>query len=392
MKHLNKTFFISPILLCHLYGGDSGILSQTKQDIIHYSYQQVIEDTNKLKKDWINPINYKYIYNKGENYTTKRSFIGINQPIFKSGGIYFAIKYANSVSDYSKTSVDIQQKELIKQTINLLFQIKKTQLLIKKQKLLVANGKLDIARKKEQVLNGLLDTSFLDNAILNTNKHKNTLIDLEYQQETLINKLTQFTDKKHTELELPTLKLIENSSFMENNIYIKQAKEEINNSYWLKNMTISNYLPTVNFTADYTKYHDRGNNTRLDESTSNIGFNITIPIDTRFLNTIESNKLKYLKNKATLEDKKKKEEVLFNNTIAKVKILDKKISITHDDVELYDSLLTQLQEQLDAGIATESDVQTMQNSKEIKKLELRSLEIDKQIELLEIYARTYNRK
>jgi len=118
LKQLNKTFFLSSIVICNLYGVDNNILSQTKQDIINYSYDQAIEDTNKLKKDWINPFNYKYIYNEGEVYTTKKSFISITQPIFKSGGIYFAIKYANSIGDYSKTSVDVQQKELIKQTVN----------------------------------------------------------------------------------------------------------------------------------------------------------------------------------------------------------------------------------------------------------------------------------
>jgi len=391
LKRLSKTIILLPLISWNLFGDDVDILSQTKKDILNYSYEKAQEDSDKLKKDWINPFNYKYIYNEGEEYTTQKSFISITQPIFKSGGIFFAIKYANSIGDYSKTSVDLQKKELIKQTVNLLFQIKKTDITIKKQKLLVANGKLDITRKKEQVLNGLLDTSFLDNAILDTNTHKNTLVDLEYQKEMLINNLTQFTDKKYDELPLPTLLIVNDESFIESNIYIKQAKEDINSSYWLKNMTISNYLPTINFTADYTKYHETDNNPILTkDGTQNIGFNITIPFDTRFLNTIESNKLEYLKKKATLDDKKKEEEAIFNNTMAKLKSLNKKISITYENVELYDSLLTQLQEQFDVGMKTASDVETMYNSKEIKKLELQSLEVDKQIELLEIYARIYN--
>lgn len=391
MKKFNKSIFIASLLSCSLYAEDINILSQTKQDILNYSYEKAIEDSAKLKKDWINPFSYKYIYNEGEEYTTKKSFISISQPVFKSGGIFFAIKYANSIGDYSKTSIDVQRKELIKQTINLLFQIKKIDLSIKKQKLSVANGKLDITRKKEQVLNGILDTSFLDNAILDTNIRKNTLIDLEYQKETLINNLSQLSDKKYEEHTLPTLSLIEDKQFLESNIYVKQAKEDINNSYWLKNMSIANYLPTVNLTADYTKYHDTDNNPVLTkDGTTNVGFNVTIPFDTRFYNTISSNKIEYLKKKATLEDKKKEEEAIFNNTLAKLKSLDKKITNTHEDVELYDSLLTQLQEQFEVGMKTISDVQTMQNSKEIKKLELKSLEVDKQIELLEIYARVVN--
>lgn len=391
MNQFKSSLLLVSLSLSSLYAEDIDILSSTKQDILNYSYEKAIEDSDKLKKDWINPFNYKYIYNEGEEYTTEKSFISISQPIFKSGGIYSAIKYANSIGKYSKTSVDTQRKELIKQTVNLLFQIKKTDINIQRQKLLVANALLDITRKKEQVLNGLLDTSFLDNAILDANTHKNTLIDLEYQQETLITNLTQFTDKRYEELELPQLTLIENETFLENNIYIKQAQEDIDSSYWLKNMTIANYLPSVSFTADYTKYHETDNNPALTkDGTTNVGLTITVPFDLRFNNAIESSKLEYLKKQATLEDKKKEELAVFQNSLSKIKSLDKKVLITHEDVQLYDSLLTQLQEQLEVGMKTASDVETMRNSKEIKRLELQSLDIDKQIELLEIYARVEN--
>ena len=63
-------------------------LKSTKQDIINYSYEKNIQDSSKLKKDWINSVQYKYIYNNGETYNTERSYISVSQPIFKSGGIY----------------------------------------------------------------------------------------------------------------------------------------------------------------------------------------------------------------------------------------------------------------------------------------------------------------
>ena len=64
-----------------------------------------------------------------------------------------------------------------------------------------------------------------------------------------------------------------------------------------------------------------------------------------------------------------------------------KIDIAKDDIKLYDSLLTQIQEQLSVGMKTQSDVDTMINSKKIKELDTKSLEVEKQIELLEIYSR-----
>lgn len=391
-KHL-KTFNIllaGSLLNSSLLFANSDYLSDTKKNIIQYSYEKAIEDSGKLKKDWINPITYKYIYNKydasSSEYSTSKSYISISQPIFKSGGIYYAIKYANSMEKYSKISIDAQKKELIKQVVSLLFQIKKIDISIQKQKLLINNAKLDIDRKKEQVLNGILDTSFLDNAIIESNMQQNSLIDLEYQRETLVNNLSNLSDKKYEELELPQLSMVNNEEFIENNIYIQQVKDDIDNAYWTKNMITSTYLPTVNLTADYTKYHDDGGKTQL-ENNKNFGFNITIPLDIKYSYNIQSYKLAYLQKKSELEDQKRTENALFKSALSKLSSLDKKIDISKKDVELYDSLLTQMVEQLAVGMKTESDVQTMKNSKDIKKLDIQSLDIDKQLELLEIYSR-----
>ena len=390
MKKLNK-FLLSSLLLVVSADANDDVLSQVKKDILNYSYEKSMQDSEKLKKDWINPIYYKYIYNNGETYTTKKSFISISQPIFKSGGIYYAIKYANSMKKYSKISIERQKKELIKQTVNLLFQIKKIDITIEKQKLAVKNTLIDVDRKKEQVLNGILDTSFLDNAIIESNVKQNGLIDLQYQKDTLVNQLTTLSDKKYTELELPELKLVDSDNYINSNIYIKEASQDIDNSYWMKNMIKSNYLPTINFTGDYTKYHDTDNNPALRTTgTTNAGFNITIPLDIRFSNSIESSKIEYLQKKVALADKKREELSKYNNAIEKIESIKKKILIANDDIKLYDSLLTQIQEQLNVGMKTKLDVETMENSKRIKELDIKNLQIEKQIELLEIYSRIEN--
>ena len=54
---------------------------------------------------------------------------------------------------------------------------------------------------------------------------------------------------------------------------------------------------------------------------------------------------------------------------------------------MYDSLVSQIKEQLAVGMKTQSDLETIQNSSKIKVLDIQSLKIDKQLELLELYAR-----
>ena len=391
--HLKTCKYIvaSQLILCLSLFANEEYLSNTKQNILQNSLEKAIQESNKLEQDWISPITYKYIYNHGERYDTKRSAITVSQPIFKSGGIYYAIKYASSLEKYNITDIQTQKKELIKQVITLLYQIKKLDVSLQKQHLLIQNAKIDVQRKKEQVLNGIIDTSFLDNAIIEANTRENTLVDLEYQRIELVNSLANISDKKYEEFELPVFRFVDDKEFIENNIYIKKAQEDIDTSYWVKNMVTSSYLPTVNFTADYTKYHDIDNNPALDkEGTTNVGFNITIPLDIRFSYDIQSNKIAYLQKKLSLDDKKREESNLYKNSLAKIESLNKKIEIAKNDVELYDSLLTQLEEQLSVGMKTISDVQTMENSKKIKALDTKSLNADIQIELLALYARIEN--
>lgn len=387
----SKYILTLSILVSINLNSSEDILSKSKNKILDYNYQKSIQDYKKLKNDWINPITYKYNYNKNKNYTTRKSTIHISQPIFKSGGIYYALKYASSVKNLSEISIENQRKELIKQTVNILFQINKININIEKQKLLIENSKIDIERKKEQVLNGIIDTSFLDNAILDKNNKQNSLIDLEYQKKVLVHNLSNLSDKTYDKFELPVLELVDKKEFLETNIYTKELKYNIDKSYWMKNMVTSSYFPSINFTADYSKYHDIDNNPALDKDWNyNIGFNISIPFDIKSLNNIESSKISYLIEKTNLEDKKQSELVIYKNGLSKIDSIDKKIKITKDNIKLYDSLLEQLIEQEEVGMKTKSDVMTMVNSKKIKLLDLKTLYFDKQIELLEIYARVEN--
>jgi len=156
-------------------------------------------------------------------------------------------------------------------------------------------------------------------------------------------------------------------------------------------MSVAKYLPAVNLTYDYTKYHDRGGNPFLtDDNVQSYGFNITIPLDVRTFNDIQSSKIEYLKAKTALQNNIVSEQNIFKTTLSKIHMLDEKVKIAKDDLQLYDSLLAQMVELKEVGIKTQSDVDTLQNSKSIKAIDIDIYAMDKQIELLEIYARVTN--
>ena len=386
-----STFTLLFTVCCLLFTAlwaDESVLSKDRLDIFDLNKKQVEQNSQKLEKDWINPITYRYSNTLGGSAGTdiEYSKISVDQPIFKSGGIYQAIKYASSLKKYQNLDIDTQKKAMIKEALYLLYQIQRTKFQIAKQDLLIKNSEIDIETKTEQVLNGILDTSTLDNAILESNAKKNSLLDMEYQLQNLIISFSNLSTKSHENFELPKFELLGKDDFINNNIYLKKAKADTDVKNWLSKMSVSKYMPTLNVTYDYTKYHDTDNIASYDDN-DKYGVSLMIPLDSRTFNDIESSKIEYLKSKVSLNNIQLEEENFLRTRILKLGILDKRKLIAKDDVKKYDSLLSQMTELRDAGMKTDSDVQTLKNSMEIKEFDVKIVEVDKQMELLEMYAR-----
>ena len=367
---------------------DEKIISEKRLQNIELSKEQIKEDSSKLKKDWINPITYQYSNNLGEEDKTRRSLISINQPIFQSGGIYKAIKYADSSYDYASLELDQQKKELVKNALNLLYKIEKTNLNIQKAKYTLENAKIDVNRKKEQVLNGFLDASYLDDSLLTLNNTKHNLVDLKYQKEELINNFNNISSADYTKFELPVFKLFDEKEFLQNNIELKKISADIEKKGNFSYMTMAKYLPSVNAYYNYSKYHDNDGNEKFSkENTQAFGLTLNVPFDSRTFNDVQSKKIDYLKSKLNLENSVDDEKTFFKTKLQKIAMLEERLQITKDDLEVYDSILKIINEEKQAQIKTQSDLETLQNSQKIKSLDLKIYEIDKQLELLEMYAK-----
>ena len=367
---------------------DEKILSEKRLKNFDLTKEQIQEDSSKLKKDWINPITYQFSNNLGEEYKTQKSMISINQPIFQSGGIYQAIKYADNSYKYANLDLEKQKKELIKEALHLLFMIEKTNLNIQKAQYTLQNAKIDVDRKKEQVLNGFLDASFLDNALLTLNTTKHNLVDLKYQKQEFINNFNNISSNDYTKFELPTFIIFSEKEFLENNIDLKQIEADVDKKGNYSYMTMAKYLPSINAYYNYSKYHDTDNNIKLDkENEQAFGVNVTVPFDSRTFNDIQSKRIEYLKSKLNLENSLDDEKTFFKIKLEKIAMLDERLQITKDDLEVYNSILKIINEEKQAQIKTQSDLDTLQNSQKIKSLDLKIYEIDKQLELLEMYAK-----
>ena len=100
--------FIFICLVIFSYANDSILLEERLKDL-EYDYDKIEQDSTKESLSWINPVRLSYV--KNENEYTENEFISvsIDQPVFKFGGIYNAIKYASVNEKYKKLNHKIQK-------------------------------------------------------------------------------------------------------------------------------------------------------------------------------------------------------------------------------------------------------------------------------------------
>lgn len=391
LKLFNSFCFFSCLVSLNLYSSET-LLSKDRLEIFNLNKEQIQEDTKKLKRDLINPISYTLSKIDQEGSNPLISTISINQPIFRSGGIYQSILYANALEKYSNLDIELQRKNMIKDAVKLLFEIHKINYTIKKQELLIANSTLNVLRQREQVLSGISDTSLLDNAILDSNTNKNILAELIHQKNELVNNFNTLASGAYQTFELPEFTLIEDKTYLDNNLNILKIKEDIVAKNHFSIVTMSKYLPSINFKYDYTKYHDYDNNINNNTINTNsinrdsIGLSLNIPFNFSSLSDIQSTRIEYLKSRLSLNTTILEEENFYKTILSKIHMINSKMSIANEDFKLYTSLLEDITQAANAGLNSFVDVEILVNSKKITSYDIQILELEQQIELLELYA------
>ena len=378
-------------------------LSDNKKLEFNFDYSKNDAEASKLHDSWIAPIKINYNYSRSKPYENEQysesAAIKMTQPIFKSGGIYYGIKYANASKVYNDLNIDVAKRKMIKDTISLLMQIQQAGFKVEKQKLQIKNSDINLLQKKEQYLNGQLDSGFLNDAIIQRNIVKQSLYDLQTAKEKLITQFKTISDLDYRTLTVPHLEYITNDKFIENNIVLNKSKAEVEQNKYYKNVTIAKYLPTLNFTAGYnwTKTAGQGfvtNGAFIDTSSElnyyDYGLSATWSLDINTFRDIESTKIDYLKSQVVAKDKERELNSLFEQVMHNIENFDKKIALSQENKELYATLLEDTKVLYKAGYKTEYDVDNLSNSLEIQIIDSKIFDIDKQIELLSLYEMYVN--
>ena len=402
MKDLNvlkKLLVLCSLVFVSLVHADElgDILSDNKTLLFDYQFEKNELEGDKLSKSWINPVTLQYRKNYSTQFKDRTNKTGtfsviIDQPIFRSGGIYYAIKYSQALRAANNTDIALQRRKMIGDAVSILFKLKKTKLEQQKRRLLIKNDTIDILQKRDSYEAGLLDSSFLDQAILKKSQDEAALLEMELNLLELLQRFSLLSDKNPENLRLPRLKMMSKIQYSEENLDLKTDRHRAEVSEYNEKITWAKYLPTVSLHGQYIDgdLNPLFANPVIQEKYYNYGVSVSMPININALTDIEASKVEKLRAAVQVLDRQETVKEEYQWIVNSLKVLDKKIILAQKDEKVYKSLFRVTKNLVQAGEKTSLDADIMQNSLKIRKLDQKIYKIDKQVQLLKLYVRVEN--
>ncbi len=395
---LKRLFLLCSLSLIPLAADELGeILSANKSLMFEYDLQRNELESDKLSKSWINPVMLRYNQTHttqfpGKTIKTGNYAVSIDQPIFRSGGIYNAIKYADAFRKANRTDILLNRRKMIGDAVSILFQLRQNRLLQQKTRYQIANDKIDIRQKRDSYNAGVLDSSFLDQAILKKSQDEANLLELQMHLLELRQRFSLLSDKDPKKFKLPRLKLMSQEQYRSKNLELKRDVLAAQESEYQENMTIAKYLPALSVQGQYLDgdLNPLWASSGIKERYYNYGFSVSVPIDVNSLTDIESSKVAKLRAKTQVIDKKETIDEEYRWIVNSLHLLDRKIALAKKDEAVYRNLYKVTKNLAQAGEKTSLDVDVMKHSLQIRKLDQKIYGIDKQLQLLKLYIRMEN--
>ncbi|MCG3688954.1 TolC family protein [Aliarcobacter butzleri] len=384
MKNFLYCFLLSSLLFANEKSNE--VLMPLKNEIRDLETKSIEEKKEVNKYEWLNDLNISLSQSKDdENIKTKDYSLNLNQKILDFGGISSQIDYANNLFKQEALKIKMENFEDLNTLYKNLIDLKINDINILQNDLNIKNSEIEVDIKKSQYRNGQSDISDLNDAIMKKNLLEDSKMNLKLNKVIYENDIKKLTSYELNNLSIPSISLISKDIFLEKStkkLYANLESQVSQNEY---KKTKSKYLPALNLTGA-VGYQD--STTKKSQDYYNYGASITMPLNYTFSNDIEYSKLVYLQNRKKEELTSIELEKVYDSSIETIKQFENRINLALNDIKLYEELLELNQEEFNAGFKADEDVQTLENSKEIRKLDIEKYKLNIKKELLYIYFQT----
>ncbi|MDK2062390.1 TolC family protein [Aliarcobacter butzleri] len=384
MKKFLYCFLFSSLLFANEKSNE--VLMPLKNEIRDLETKSIEEKKEVNKYEWLNDLNISLSQSKDdENIKTKDYSLNLNQKILDFGGISSQIDYANNLFKQEALKIKMENFEDLNTLYKNFIDLKINDINILQNDLNIKNSEIEVDIKKSQYRNGQSDISDLNDAIMKKNLLEDSKMNLKLNKVIYENDIKKLTSYELNNLNIPSISLISKDIFLEKStkkLYANLESQVSQNEY---KKTKSKYLPALNLTGA-VGYQD--STTKESQDYYNYGASITMPLNYTFSNDIEYSKLVYLQNRKKEELTSIELEKVYDSSIETIKQFENRINLALNDIKLYEELLELNQEEFNAGFKADEDVQTLKNSKEIRKLDIEKYKLNIKKELLYIYFQT----
>lgn len=384
MKKFLYCFLFSSLLFANEKSNE--VLMPLKNEIRDLETKSIEEKKEVNKYEWLNDLNISLSQSKDdEHIKTKDYSLNLNQKILDFGGISSQIDYANNLFKQEALKIKMENFEDLNTLYKNFIDLKINDINILQNDLNIKNSEIEVDIKKSQYRNGQSDISDLNDAIMKKNLLEDSKMNLKLNKVIYENDIKKLTSYKINNLSIPSISLISKDIFLEKStkkLYANLESQVSQNEY---KKTKSKYLPALNLTGA-VGYQD--STTKKSQDYYNYGASITMPLNYTFSNDIEYSKLVYLQNRKKEELTSIELEKVYDSSIETIKQFENRINLALNDIKLYEELLELNQEEFNAGFKADEDIQTLKNSKEIRKLDIEKYKLNIKKELLYIYFQT----
>lgn len=367
---------VSVLCVIALYA-DETPLSTQKQETLNFKRKQIEQDIDAAVKSWISPLILSLSINENKTATNdtnelKNASLQWNQDIFRSGGINYTIEGSRASGAANLLGVDIQEASYLKSLYTLKIQCERDALAVKQSELTLKNMDIDLLMTKAKYKAGLSDLSQLNQITLNRDSAKTNLIVIKNALQSEQYELKKMTNNIDN-IKIPEFVLLSKEEYLAKNLELLQYnKQDLATQLAWKNKCTS-YLPKLAFNASYGYSKNSYSSPYASDyegNTYNYGLTLSMPlIDVGALNSVESAKLQYLQTKSAQSDRKVELESEYDKHANNIGNYKEKIALADEMIKMYDELYGFTKNQFLAGFKSQYDLDSLQNSVNIQKLE-----------------------
>ncbi len=375
------------------WGDDFSLLSAPKHEVLRYEKENIDAEHEKLRTNWLSPINLNGSYSSaksaqgGTHSDTRSVSASISQDIFRSGGITYQIEYADAQKESRLIALQQTTAKLNGQIFNTLLSLKKSGYQLEQSNLRLKNKEIEIFIKRQLYDAGKVDITELNNALMDKSGELKSRAALRAAIAQYRLELSKNSDIDAETFALPAFVLSEKEQFLHNQFDIAYARSQSQTLLHRYDITRAGYLPTValNGTLGYQNVDARELPNDYRGQYYNAGITLSLPLAYNASATMQEARSTYLKENAQITDKTRENEALYRQSLELIASYEEVITITSDNLKLYDDLIQAVQSGVNAGVKTGYDLQTLKNTKAIEELEIQINRINIQIELAKLH-------